>query len=135
MKCLKCGKEMRNLIGGNYICDDCGFAVNDLVYRGGPATLSNVPNPPIADNNMAYQSVGDNPNYNPFAQQGWICPKCGAVLSPSTSYCPFCAPKNRSTITSNKTTYNIDHTYHDSLTETSSGQYVNPNTSTTISKE
>ena len=33
MKCLRCGKEMRNTIGGCYTCDDCGFGINDCVLR------------------------------------------------------------------------------------------------------
>lgn len=24
-----------------------------------------------------------------FAQQGWICPKCGRVYSPFTAMCPY----------------------------------------------
>ena len=73
-------------------------------------------------------------NGNAKTEQGWICPKCGVVLSPSTTFCPFCAPgNNKSTIKSNGTTYDIDYAHRDTITGTSSGQYINPNINTTIS--
>ena len=28
----------------------------------------------------------------PFLQQGWECPKCGAILAPHQNCCPFCSP-------------------------------------------
>ena len=34
MKCLRCGDEMINTLGGNWHCKSCGFAIHDLVYRG-----------------------------------------------------------------------------------------------------
>lgn len=48
-----------------------------------------------------------------FIQQGWECPKCGAILAPHQNYCPFCS-KSVSTFGS------------------CSGKYVNPNPSETI---
>lgn len=36
-------------------------------------------------------------NYNYFAPQGWQCPICKRVYSPSTSFCLFCGAE--STIT------------------------------------
>ena len=35
----------------------------------------------------------------PSIQQGWECPKCGAILAPHQSYCPFCSKKESDWIT------------------------------------
>ena len=81
MKCPKCGQEMYstqsggsdtargNYIETRYVCPKCHneVAFNDLVYRA-----------PLFQ-----------PNYS-VTNYGWICPKCGAVLSPSTQECPYC---------------------------------------------
>ena len=32
-----------------------------------------------------------NPDYINWGPQGWICPKCGRVMSPTQSYCLFCS--------------------------------------------
>jgi ssDNA-binding Zn-finger/Zn-ribbon topoisomerase 1 len=29
---------------------------------------------------------------NSFPSQGWVCPKCGAVMSPWTVTCLYCKP-------------------------------------------
>lgn len=34
-----------------------------------------------------------------FIQQSWQCPKCGAILAPNQSYCPFCSKKENDWIT------------------------------------
>ena len=34
-----------------------------------------------------------------FIQQGWQCPKCGAILAPHQYYCPFCSKKESDWIT------------------------------------
>lgn len=83
MKCPRCGEEMystisggSNSVRGNYtetkhICPKCHYEItdnfNDLVYRA-----------------PFFQPDHSVTNY------GWICPKCGAVLSPSTQECPYC---------------------------------------------
>ena len=68
MRCIVCGKEMKNTLGGNYHCENCGHAVNDLVNR---------------------PSNCDIPMPHGFGEQkGWICPVCGRGLSPWMNFCP-----------------------------------------------
>lgn len=31
-------------------------------------------------------------NYEPPKQYGWVCPKCGAVMSPYQQTCIYCIP-------------------------------------------
>lgn len=92
-------------------------------------------------------------------QQGWECPKCGAILAPNQSYCPFCSKKENNWITTVGTGQYTNPTTNNNNTAPSaipdylpfcspseygrtnwlgtstptSGQYTNPNTSTTIS--
>ena len=68
MRCMICGTEMTNSIGGNYHCLNCGHAVNDLVNR--PSNCD-MPLP---------QGFGK--------QEGWICPVCGRGVAPWVDYCP-----------------------------------------------
>ena len=157
MKCQRCGKEMRNTIGGCYTCDECGFGINDLVYRGGRGMCVNglqteslttpYTNDVITSVNGIVKERTESTTLGPYdtpsnigtvtiprstdkatipdwsnhgwVQQGWQCPKCGAILSPNTPFCPFCS---RQTITP-------------TVTCGTSGEYINPNVSTSISKD
>lgn len=31
-------------------------------------------------------------------QEGWVCPKCGRVFSPTTSQCPYCGGEEGATV-------------------------------------
>lgn len=71
----------------------------------------------------------------PFIQQGWECPKCGAILAPHQHYCPFCSKKESDWITTVGTGTQplySEWTNKDNLTSPS-GQHTNPNSSTSIS--
>lgn len=68
MRCIVCGKEMKNTLGGNYHCENCGHAINDLVNR--PSNCD-MPTP---------QGFGE--------MRGWICPVCGRGVAPWVGMCP-----------------------------------------------
>lgn len=63
----------------------------------------------------------------PFLQQGWQCPKCGAILAPNQSYCPFCSPSEYG-----RTNW-LGPTCGEWINTPPSRQYTNPYPSTTIS--
>lgn len=59
----------------------------------------------------------------PFLQQGWQCPKCGAILAPNQNYCPFCSPSE----------YGRSNWVVTTPAVIPLEQYTNPNPSTAIS--
>lgn len=48
---------------------------------------------------------------------GWICPKCGAVMSPKQATCVFCAPTKICCSTNNIPYIDIDYSKSISQTE------------------
>lgn len=83
MKCLTCNIEMIYKGNGTYKCPKCERTINDLVYRGVTE---------IKD--YGFGLIKENQDMQ-FYQQGWICPKCGAVMAPHQSYCLFCQPQSK----------------------------------------
>lgn len=121
-ECTICGEEFK-FDGKHRICTKCREAVVKL-----QKTADSTANAILTDKSTVTdpKSTACNIPAPQFIQQGWQCPKCGAILAPNQSYCPFCRPSEYSV-----TTYG-EWTNKDNLTP-SSGQYINPNPSTTIS--
>lgn len=61
----------------------------------------------------------------PFLQQGWECPKCGAILAPHQHYCPFCSPSE----------YGRSNWVVTTSVRVPLEQYANPNPNTAISSD
>lgn len=118
-KCIICGEEF-GFDGEHRICPKCRDAVVKL--RG---TAESTVNPtPVAKSTVTDPKLTacDIP-VKPFLQQGWECPKCGAILAPHQHYCPFCSKKESDWIT----------TVGTGTQPLPFRQYTNPNPSTTIS--
>ena len=96
MKCPKCGKTMYssvsagsdtargNYIDAKYVCPGCGYEVKTTTDDNGMGMIRNF-------NDLVYREPIFQPN-DKVTNYGWICPKCGAVLSPSIQECPYCTP-------------------------------------------
>lgn len=117
-ECEICGEEFK-FDSRSYICPKCREAIVKL--RGTADSTANTM-PENKSPVTAHKTTECNIPAPQFIQQGWQCPKCGAVLAPNEHYCPFCSQSEYS-----RTNWLGTNT-------PTSGQYTNPNPSTTISK-
>ena len=122
-ECEICGEEFK-FDSRSYICPKCREAVvklrktADSTANAMPTDKSTVTDP---------KSTACDIPAPKFIQQGWQCPKCGAILAPNQSYCPFCSPSEYG-----RTNW-LGPTCGEWTNTPMSGQYTNPNPSTTIS--
>lgn len=117
-ECEICGEEFK-FDSKSYICPKCREAVVKL-RKTADSTANTMPENKSAV--TAHKTTECNIPAPQFIQQGWQCPKCGAVLAPNQSYCPFCSPSE------------YGRTNWLGTNTPTSGQYTNPNSNTTISK-
>ena len=130
-ECEICGEEFK-FDSRSYICPKCREAVVKL-RKTADSTANTMPENKSAV--TAHKTTECNIPAPQFIQQGWECPKCGAILAPNQHYCPFCSKKESDWITTVGTgtqPFYGEWTQKDNLTPPS-GQYTNPNPSTTIS--
>ena len=118
-ECEICGEEFK-FDSRSYICPKCREAVvklrktADSTANAMPADKSTVTDP---------KSTACDIPAKPILQQGWECPKCGAILAPHQSYCPFCSPSE----------YGRSNWVVATPVRVPLEQYKNPNPSTAIS--
>ena len=141
-KCTICGEEF-GFDGEHRICPKCREAIVKLretvagTLNAMPADDKSTANAIPANKSTvtAHKTTECNIPAPQFIQQGWQCPKCGAILAPNQSYCPFCSKKESDWITTIGTgtqPFYGEWTNRDNLTPPT-GQYTNPNPSITIS--
>lgn len=118
-ECEICGEEFK-FDSKSYICPKCREAIVKL-RKTDDSTANAMP----ANKNTVTDSKStacDIPAPK-FIQQGWQCPKCGAVLAPNQSYCPFCSPSE----------YGRSNWVVTTPVRVPLEQYTNPNPGTAIS--
>lgn len=130
-ECEICGEEFK-FDSRSYICPKCREAIvklrktADSTANAMPTDKSTVTDP---------KSTACDIPVKPILQQGWECPKCGAILAPNQHYCPFCSPSEygrTNWLGTGTQLFYSEWTQKDNLTPPS-GQYTNPNLSTSIS--
>ncbi len=130
-RCIICGEEF-GFDGEHRICPKCREAIIKL--RGTAESTANT----MPENKSTVtdpKTTACNIPAPQFIQQGWQCPKCGAILAPNQSYCPFCSKKENDWITTVGTgtqPFYAEWTQKDNLTPPS-GQHTNPYPITIVS--
>lgn len=142
-ECEICGEEFK-FDSKSYICPKCREAIvklrktTDSTANTMPADDKSTANaiPANKSTATAHKTTECNIPAPQFIQQGWECPKCGAILAPNQSYCPFCSKKENDWITTvgiGTQPFYGEWTQKDNLTPPSAVQYINPNPNTAIS--
>lgn len=81
-KCPVCGASLVFDGFGDKICKACGTYFETVSPLPISTNLPNLEIPPVKEDptpNLAY---------------GWVCPKCGAVMSPYQNFCIYCSNSN-----------------------------------------
>ena len=118
-ECEICGEEFK-FDSKSYICPKCREAVVKL-RKTADSTANAMPTDKSTVTDL--KSTACDIPVKPILQQGWECPKCGAILAPHQKYCPFCSPSEygRSNwVVTNPAVIPLE-------------QYTNPNINTAIS--
>ena len=118
-ECEICGEEFK-FDSRSYICPKCREAVVKL-RKNGESTAN--PTPVAKSTATDSKSTACDIPAKPFLQQGWECPKCGAILAPNQHYCPFCSPSE----------YGRSNWVVTTPVSIPLEQYTNPNINTAIS--
>lgn len=118
-KCTICGEEFK-FDGEHRICPKCREAIIRL-RKTADSTANTMPENKSAV--TAHKTTECNIPAPQFIQQGWQCPKCGAILAPNQHYCPFCSPSE----------YGRSNWVVTTPAVVPLEQYTNPNINTTIS--
>ena len=126
-KCLMCGESgsIKQGATSGYIQKvsepDPGVGVTTTNATGGYSTIN--PTPITKSTVTDPKSTACDIPAPKFIQQGWECPKCGAVLAPNQNYCPFCSPSE----------YGRSNWVVTTPVRVPLEQYTNPNPGTAIS--
>ena len=118
-ECEICGEEFK-FDSRSYICPKCREAIVKLRGRG--ESTAN-PTPVAKSTATDSKSTACDIPAPKFIQQGWQCPKCGAILAPNQNYCPFCSPSE----------YGRSNWVVTTPAVVPLEQYTNPNINTAIS--